>query len=343
MPRRKSPAMEKAEKYDKMSSLGKTAVRKMLAKDWMPIVGLPIATDTSNRYNLSQDFRQEVEKHGDPTYRMHVHDWYELVIVLHGTAIHHVGSHSFRVSVGDIFVVQPNVPHYFSDDHAFAAEDIFFVLEQLPLPMEMLRRIPGFNMLMFIEPSLLYPDSFKSRLFLTAQQLLALRKLIDQLNEELRWKRIGFEASAVSLLTQILLLLARNYSPPHPEEEKGWLNRINDAVLVMEQHFAEPLSLAELARVADTSPRNFQRRFRSLMQTRPIDYLNGIRLRHAADKLAVSDMHVIDVAHFCGFNDLGYFGRKFHAAYGTSPLKYRRLHQNARLDMRPAPSEPPLP
>ena len=99
----------------------------------------------------------------------------------------------------------------------------------------------------------------------------------------------------------------------------------------------------ELAMAADTSTRNFQRRFLSLMKTHPVDYLNGIRLRHAAEKLSSSDMHVIDIAHFCGFNDLGYFGRKFHAAYGTSPLKYRRLHQNARLDMRPAPSEPLLP
>ena len=322
-----SPVMKKTEKYDKKPSRSKGTVQKMRAKEWLPIAGLPIGTDTSNRYNLPADFLRDVEKKGDPTYRMHIHDWYELVIVLRGTAIHHVGDHSFRVSVGDIFVVQPNVPHYFSDDNAFEAEDIFFVPEQLPLPMETLRRIPGFNMLMFIEPSLLYPDSFKSRLFLTAQQLLALRKLVDQLNEELRWKTIGFEASAVCLLTQILLLLARNYSPPHPEEEKGWLNRINDAVLVMEQQFAEAITLAELARVADTSPRNFQRRFRSLMKTRPIDYLNGIRLRHAAEKLAGSDMHIIDIAHSCGFNDLGYFGRKFHAEYGQSPLQYRKANR----------------
>ena len=305
---------------------GKGTTLRFLSKDWLPIPGLPIGTDTSATHTLPALLRKQFEGN-DPTFLCHTHDWSELVIIHHGTAIHHVGSHSYHVSAGDIFVIQPNVPHYFSEGRAFAAEDIYFNLEKLPLPLELLRHIPGFNMLMAIEPQLLYPDSFKSRLFLNQQQLLTVRKLVDKLNDELCWKPNGFQASAVCLLTQILILLARNYSLPHPEEEKGWLNRINDAILTMEQQFAEPITVTELARTANTSPRNFQRRFRNLMGARPIEHLNAIRLRHAAEKLASGDMPIADVAHSCGFNDLGYFYQKFHAEYGQSPLQYRKANR----------------
>lgn len=302
------------------------SIQKFYARDWLPIAGLPIATDKSTQHNLPKSFLERFAQN-DPTYIMHCHDWYELVCVLQGTAIHHVGSRSFSVSRGDIFVIRPNVGHYFSDANDFDAEDIYFIPEQLPLPMEMLRRIPGFNMLMFIEPSREYPDKFKSRLSLNPDQLVTLKNLAYRLGDELSWQPNGFEASAVTLLTEILLLLSRNYNQSRSREERGWLNRISDAILVMERKFAEPIAVEELAMAADTSTRNFQRRFLSLMKTHPVDYLNGIRLRHAAEKLSSSDMHVIDIAHSCGFNDLGYFGRKFHAEYGQSPLQYRKANR----------------
>ena len=293
------------------------------ASEWLDIPGLPIATDASQKHGLAPGARAQMYR-GDPTFLPHCHDWFELVLVLHGKAVHHIGECSLKVSRGDIFVIHPKVVHYFSDEEELDVDDIYFIPEQLPLPMEMLRRIPGFNMLMYVEPSLDYPDEFKSRLSLDGQQQVELKAMTDALTYELSCRSNGFEAAAVNHLTEILLFLGRNYSQGREDIEKGWLSRLDDALVLMERKYSGTLTVEELAMAANTSPRHFQRVFKEVMKMRPMEYLNRLRLRHAAEMLAAGDMQVINIAFSCGFNDLGHFGQHFREEYGMSPLKYRR-------------------
>ena len=59
----------------------------------------------------------------------------------------------------------------------------------------------------------------------------------------------------------------------------------------------------------------------------PTQYVNQIRIQHAAHLLRADDLPIEELALQCGFENTGYFYRLFRQSYGTTPKSYRRLHQ----------------
>lgn len=76
------------------------------------------------RHLLSEDFftsefplhLHEVQ-HG--TLETHCHEFFELVYLIRGQGIHRIGSHSYPIQAGDVYVISPNEPHaYYPRDGA---------------------------------------------------------------------------------------------------------------------------------------------------------------------------------------------------------------------------------
>lgn len=59
----------------------------------------------------------------------------------------------------------------------------------------------------------------------------------------------------------------------------------------------------------------------------PTQYVNRIRVQHAAMLLAGTDRSLEDLAAYCGFENLSYFHRLFRNQYGTTPNSYRQRHK----------------
>lgn len=55
----------------------------------------------------------------------------------------------------------------------------------------------------------------------------------------------------------------------------------------------------------------------------PTQYVNRIRVQHAAMLLSATDRPLADLASDCGFENLSYFHRLFREQYGTTPHQYR--------------------
>jgi len=91
----------------------------------------------------------------------------------------------------------------------------------------------------------------------------------------------------------------------------------------MEERYADPCALDDLARLAGLSPFHFLRVFRATTGLTPHQHLLRTRLRAAASNLACSDASVTDIALSVGFEDLSNFTRSFRAEYHLSPVLYR--------------------
>jgi AraC-like DNA-binding protein len=104
------------------------------------------------------------------------------------------------------------------------------------------------------------------------------------------------------------------------------------AVTFIHQHFAEPMALARVARVAGFAPSYFSQLFKRREKMNFENYVNQLRIEHAKELLGVTDLSLERVGQLSGFPLRSYFHRVFKRAVGTTPAEYRR--------MRPRPGTP---
>lgn len=93
----------------------------------------------------------------------------------------------------------------------------------------------------------------------------------------------------------------------------------------IKERFREKLDVAKLAKMANLSVRQLERRFRKTFQTSPRAYLVRMRVLAACDLLEHTDQSVTEIALEVGFYDHSDFSRQFRKIMGQSPTDYRRL------------------
>jgi len=88
--------------------------------------------------------------------------------------------------------------------------------------------------------------------------------------------------------------------------------------------YAEPLTVADMARAARLSLAYFSREFKRVFGESPHQYLLTRRLERAAALLRVTDWSVADVCFAVGASSVGSFTASFGRVFGQSPMAYRR-------------------
>jgi AraC-like DNA-binding protein len=99
-------------------------------------------------------------------------------------------------------------------------------------------------------------------------------------------------------------------------------------------HYRDPLTVADLARVAGLSPAYFSREFRRTFGEAPHQYLLTRRLERAATMLRTTDWSVADICAAVGLSGVGSFTTSFGRMFGTTPLAYREALPPAQRYVR---------
>ncbi|MFX3635386.1 MAG: AraC family transcriptional regulator [Candidatus Pristimantibacillus sp.] len=90
----------------------------------------------------------------------------------------------------------------------------------------------------------------------------------------------------------------------------------------MEQHYAEPLSVEQLAQLANISPKYFVDLFKRTFGQSAIDYLTDLRINRAKRYLMETNYRLREIAQLVGYSDEFYFSRKFKKEVGVSPSAF---------------------
>lgn len=92
----------------------------------------------------------------------------------------------------------------------------------------------------------------------------------------------------------------------------------------VQQRLDQPLTVTDMARKANTSPRNLGRQFRSVMGQTPIQWLLTQRVRRAQELLEATDKSIESVAVATGMGTATTLRRQFKRVVGVPPDSYRR-------------------
>lgn len=123
------------------------------------------------------------------------------------------------------------------------------------------------------------------------------------------------------------------------------LTRIIPALVHIQAHLDQDLSLDALAGHVGLSKYHFHELFKSATGETPKEYVERLRLEWAALQLRIRRVAVVDVALECGYRNHETFSRAFRGRFQTSPSQYRkewfRLEHDARARFQRAPDQAP--
>ncbi|MDO4670739.1 MAG: AraC family ligand binding domain-containing protein [Aerococcus sp.] len=91
------------------------------------------------------------------------------------------------------------------------------------------------------------------------------------------------------------------------------------------QHFTEPINVNTVAKAIAINQNYLSRIFHEQVGMTIKDYLMTLRINHAADLLARSDLSIHDVAETSGFSDQQGFAKYFKQKKGCTPSDYRQV------------------
>ena len=97
------------------------------------------------------------------------------------------------------------------------------------------------------------------------------------------------------------------------------LAQVSLAIRWIRQHFAEAVSIEELARLATMSVSSFHRHFRAVTAMTPIQFQKQIRLQEARSRLLAEADDVAAVGFAVGYDSASQFSREYSRLFGAPP------------------------
>ncbi len=275
----------------------------------------------SQHYSLFEEIPlhvMHITNHGNNA--LHCHDFSELVVVLQGSSFHLSPGGEYPIGAGDVFVLHGSQTHGYRNSSSMELVNFLFRMDDLKLALRDVEDLPGFQVLFGQRGD----GDFRSRLRISAELLATTKSRMNEMIIEQRTKPAGWQFSLVARFMLIVSDLCRAYSQAESPAMQS-LMRLSGVIGYIHQHFADEITLDDLAKVANMSRRTITREFRSALDVSPIDYLIRERVNRAIDLLRYSDITVTEAAYMVGFQDSNYFTRKFRALTGHTPREARRL------------------
>ena len=269
----------------------------------------------------------------------HVHDFYEIALVLGGSGSHVCGTRVEILLPGDALLVHPAVPHAYTagPDGPLLVRNVIFTEAALAgsLDSPEVAEIMG----AFVRSGLRGGVPRLPAEGAEAGGDLALAALMAE--ETLR-RDPGYQAALRGALAALLVRLWRRYRRAgRPGGDPGAWARLLPVMRHLHETAGAGLRAGDLASAAGWSPDHFGRLFREATGETARAFLRRLRTDRAAALLLATDRPVEAVALEAGYSGARALRRAFAACFGTTPEAYRR--GGPLVPVTPGPSPPGAP
>lgn len=235
---------------------------------------------------------------------LHSHDYFEVFWVQNGTVRHHVPTGMERLDEGDMILLSPG------QTHAIQGKGNHAMIVSISIHPDV---VNGLNAR---HPGIWPGGNAPARLHRDIRQLSALNHAALML-----------EASPLNSLAAeafLLPVLSDLQANPAPQDAPDWLARALAAAKTAPV-FQE--GAAGLVAQTGRAHAHVSRTMRKVTGQSPSEYINQVRMDHAARALTTDNEPVSQIAADCGIPNMAHFHKLFRVHHGMTPLQYRQRYQ----------------
>jgi len=156
-------------------------------------------------------------------------------------------------------------------------------------------------------------------------------RLIEEMLEEASNIVLGSKFALLAKIYDILSIIVKGSNGAlelKSTYRKDLLYRIGQVVEYMECNYKEQITLTGIAEKYGFSEYYLSRLFSRVLGVSFKQYLNIIRIKHAAESIIMNRENIANIALNCGFNSISTFNRTFREIKGCTPLQYRKMQWN---------------
>lgn len=247
------------------------------------------------------------------------HDCTEIVYCNSGAGILMSEEKKFSFRAGDILFISPYTPHYLYKDGEERCR-----CEFVHMNLDAMFDAALFPEIVEFAGQLLMPFSISP--VIKKEEHPLMQELFFLLLEEAKSCKPFFEMSIRGYCLGILTELKKMREEIEKKEVRDSRASLHPALLYMNRHYENDISIPELAEICHISETHFRRLFRNKFHMSPVDYLNHIRIHKACVLLSRKPMLISQVAEQTGYRTLSSFNRNFLEIMQKSPTQWMKEH-----------------
>ncbi len=250
-----------------------------------------------------------------PVVTTHWHEEAELTRITRGTCRYQINLVEYEVKEGDIIFVPPLLLHTIALDATDEVESETYVFHLNFLGANS----TDICATRYLAPLMNQEIAVLCQITAEHPAYASLSTLFDRIAELYDHATAGYELGIKALLLQaVYVLLPYSHRTSSPDE--GTLSdKLKNVLDHIETHYAEAITIAELARLCYFSEYHFMRFFKKHMGMTCVEYMNNLRLEKAVELFEQGENSILETSLSVGFRNLSYFHRAFKKRYGMTP------------------------
>lgn len=258
---------------------------------------------------------------------VHWHEEMEFARVESGILSYDIDQVRYELTQGDILIISPDTLHsaHQIGENAAVTDSLVFHLRLAGLETadECTRRYvqPIRDGQLRISPVIRKEDPCYEEVSACFAQMWACQ------DAELPYRELLFKEQVYKLMRCIWQHCAAVSTERPRRTAKIYEEKLKLALAYIQEHYAEPISIAQLSQLCGFSQVHFMNVFKAAIGSTCIEYLVQYRLANAALALEETDHSVTQIALDVGFQNTSYFNRAFKSQYAMTPTAYRRKMQ----------------
>ncbi len=251
------------------------------------------------------------------------HDFWELVYAESGKIFLHNDSVTHYLNKGDIYILKPNEPHYFTGDK-ISGSNIFIISFECTS-----------KQMSFFEDKILRVDAESAKLFaqISAEAQKTFDRTLNNPTMTMLKKKddsaFGGDQIIGNLLENLLLTLIREKSNvqvrPFLSKDIFSDELINKILMLLDEKLYTHITLDEIAKALNYSTTYLSQYFSKITHYGIIEYYNIMKLNEAKRLMRDTKMTLADISRTLGFCNQHYFSKIFKKYNAVTPRYYRKL------------------